>query len=228
MSDLVPGKVSAFRREQGFGTITLDDGRPVPFDAAICQMVPEEGMPVLVEVGKAKWGGGIKAVVVKEASNAVVSAQLTLEQCIGLVQSHHLAAALTEEVLGGLLMRLGVPAAPEHVVSVLDAYYTADPSRAAHDHYVRTSGTRGDGLVAALQKALPLTALARLAHEAGDGATVDDIVLHANLALRAAEDPRRFYALDTRGGWHAFLALPRDTARALARAIQLRDVDKVP
>ena len=62
--DLLSGQVTSFRIEQGFGVITLDDGREVKFDASICKMVPEEGAAVQLRVGPARWGGGIKALQV--------------------------------------------------------------------------------------------------------------------------------------------------------------------
>lgn len=64
--DLLGGRVTSFRREQGFGVITLDDGRDVKFDASACTMVPEEGAVVRLRVGPARWGGGIKALHVEE------------------------------------------------------------------------------------------------------------------------------------------------------------------
>jgi len=65
VDDLLSGRVTSFRREQGFGVITLDDGRDVKFDASICTMVPEEGAPVRLRVGPARWGGGEKALHVE-------------------------------------------------------------------------------------------------------------------------------------------------------------------
>src|ERR1041384_4844982 len=65
VDDLLCGRVTSFRREQGFGVITLDDGRDVPFDASHCTMVPEEGAAVRLRVGPARWGGGIKALDVE-------------------------------------------------------------------------------------------------------------------------------------------------------------------
>src|SRR5438093_1450924 len=65
VDDLLCGRVTSFRREQGFGVITLDDGRDVPFDASNCTMIPEEGAAVRLRVGPAKWGGGEKALHVE-------------------------------------------------------------------------------------------------------------------------------------------------------------------
>lgn len=63
--DLLSGHVTSFRKEQGFGVITLDDGRDVKFDASNCTMVPEDGAPVRLRIAPAKWGGGFKALHVE-------------------------------------------------------------------------------------------------------------------------------------------------------------------
>lgn len=61
MDELLSGRVTSFRREQGFGVITLDDGRDIKFDAHICTLQPEEGVAVQVRIAPARWGGGFKA-----------------------------------------------------------------------------------------------------------------------------------------------------------------------
>lgn len=65
--DLRGGRVTSFRCEQGFGVITLDDGRDVQFDAANCTMVPEPGEAVRLRVGPAR-DGGLKALHVEPRS----------------------------------------------------------------------------------------------------------------------------------------------------------------
>jgi hypothetical protein len=72
VDDLLGGRVTAFRREQGFGVITLDDGREVKFDASACTMVPEEGAVVRLRVGPARWGGGIKALHVEPRGSSTL------------------------------------------------------------------------------------------------------------------------------------------------------------
>ncbi|MEO7729426.1 MAG: hypothetical protein ABIY55_00520 [Kofleriaceae bacterium] len=72
VDDLLSGRVTSFRREQGFGVITLDDGRDVKFDASACTMVPEEGAPVRLRVGPAKWGGGFKALHVEPRGSSAL------------------------------------------------------------------------------------------------------------------------------------------------------------
>ena len=72
VDDLLSGRVTSFRREQGFGVITLDDGRDVKFDASACTMVPEEGAPVRLRVGPAKWGGGEKALHVEPRGSSTL------------------------------------------------------------------------------------------------------------------------------------------------------------
>src|SRR6185503_20183181 len=83
VDDLLNGRVTSFRREQGFGVITLDDGRDVKFDASNCTMIPEEGAAVRLRVGPAKWGGGVKALHVEPRGSstlAVPHAMLTLDE----------------------------------------------------------------------------------------------------------------------------------------------------
>jgi cold shock CspA family protein len=72
VDDLLGGRVTSFRREQGFGVITLDDGRDVKFDASACTMVPEEGAIVRLRVGPARWGGGIKALHVEPRGSSTL------------------------------------------------------------------------------------------------------------------------------------------------------------
>jgi cold shock CspA family protein len=74
VDELISGHVTSFRREQGFGVITTDDGRDVKFDASACTMVPEEGAPVRLRVGPARWGGGVKALHVEPPASAVLRA----------------------------------------------------------------------------------------------------------------------------------------------------------
>jgi cold shock CspA family protein len=50
------GRVTRFTREQGFGVVTLEDGREVPFDVSVCPIIPEEGDPVRVRVGTSRLG----------------------------------------------------------------------------------------------------------------------------------------------------------------------------
>src|SRR5882762_5301985 len=78
VDDLLHGRVTSFRREQGFGVITLDDGRDVKFDSSACTMVPEEGDVVRLRVGPAKWGGGFKALHVEPASQTAAAAPVVL------------------------------------------------------------------------------------------------------------------------------------------------------
>lgn len=63
--DLRSGLITSFRREQGFGVITLDDGLNVQFDSSNCTMVPEEGAAVRLRIGTARRDGRIKALHVE-------------------------------------------------------------------------------------------------------------------------------------------------------------------
>jgi cold shock CspA family protein len=141
-TELFGGRITQFRREQGFGVITLDDGRVVKFDSAICTMLPEEGGVVRVRVAPAKWGGGEKAVHVEpvEAADSFLAAKpkLSLENQLAAVQGEHLVAQLTESVMAAIVADVfGGKLDDATLLDVLDAYYTADPVRAKHDGYLR-------------------------------------------------------------------------------------------
>jgi hypothetical protein len=278
-TDLVSGRITSFRREQGFGLITLDDGTQVKFDAGICTMVPEEGAQVRLRTGPAKWGGGLKALYVEAAEGpAIVPAPAgprSLEDQLAAVQREHLVAGLSESILDEIVaQRFGGKPETGTLLELLDAYYTADPERAKSDGYLR----RGAGLphqsgdvLAELAELLPNVKLPRqvrwtppggavpaprneadietrpyekaddpAAAEPGDASgaatalvvadpdgrersiditSLDDVIELANAALRRAGDGRRVYKLETRGGWHAYLALASDRAMRLASTL---------
>jgi hypothetical protein len=87
VDDLLYGRVTSFRREQGFGVITLDDGREIRFDASDCTMVPEVGEAVQLHVGPARWGGGLKALqVAARGSSAPVVPARALERQLAALQ----------------------------------------------------------------------------------------------------------------------------------------------
>src|SRR5882724_5264503 len=125
--DLVCGHVTSFRREQGFGVITLDDGREVKFDASICKMVPEEGATVQLRVGPARWGGGLKALHVEPGGSSALfaaAAPLTLDQQIATLQREHLVAALSEHVMAQLVAeRFDGQLSDATLIDVIDAFY---------------------------------------------------------------------------------------------------------
>ena len=160
-TDLVPGRITSFRLEQGFGVITLDDGTPVKFDAGICaKMVPEEGMAVRLRTGPAKWGGGLKALYVEPVGAPVIAVVLprSLEDQLATVQSEHLVSGLTESIMVELVAaRFGGQSHYGTILELLDAYYTADPARGRSDGYLRRdAGTADpDGVLAELAVLLP-------------------------------------------------------------------------
>jgi cold shock CspA family protein len=139
--DLLPGRVTSFRREQGFGVITLDDGRDVKFDAHVCQGVPEEGTAVLLRVGPAKWGGGIKALHVEPRASSLLIAPApssVLDRQIAALQGEHLVAALSEHVMSQLVTEaFGGELGDVTLIDVIDAFYVQDRARARHDGYLR-------------------------------------------------------------------------------------------
>src|SRR5512140_812704 len=176
--DLVCGHVTSFKREQGFGVITLDDGRAVKFDASACTMVPEEGAAVQLRVAPAKWGGGFKALHVEPRGSSVMVGPkpLTLDEQIALLQAEHLVGALSEQVMTELVNEV-------------------------------FGGQLGDAtLLAGIAALLPDAALPRqlgwavrtLQVRLPDGSersldvdSLDDIVFLVNDTLRAAGDQRR-------------------------------------
>lgn len=141
VDDLLYGRVTSFRREQGFGVITLDDGRDIKFDASDCTMVPVEGEAVRLRVGPARWGGGFKALHVEPRGTApliVPAAPPALDQRIAALQRERLASALSEHVMAQLVANVfGGQLGDASLADVLDAYYAADATRARNDGYVR-------------------------------------------------------------------------------------------
>ncbi len=176
-TDLVPGRITSFRREQGFGLIKLDDGTEVKFDAGICTFLPEEGAAVRLRVGPAKWGGGLKALHVEPAEAPAIAAApapRTLEDQLAAVQREHLVSALTESILDEIVaQRFGGRAEAGTILELLDAYYTGDPERARSDGYVRRGPGRPaetDDVLAELAALLPNVKLPRQVRWTGGGA----------------------------------------------------------
>jgi hypothetical protein len=139
--DLLSGRVTSFRREQGFGVITLDDGRDVKFDASNCTMVPEEGAVVRLRVGPARWGGGFKALHVEPRGSSTLFVTMgppTLDQQIAALQREHLVGALSEHVMAQLGAEMFDGQLDEAaLIDVIDAFYVQDGARARHDGYLR-------------------------------------------------------------------------------------------
>ncbi|HEX2690710.1 MAG TPA: hypothetical protein VHN14_29040 [Kofleriaceae bacterium] len=225
--DLLSGRVTSFRREQGFGVITLDDGRDVKFDASACTMVPEEGAAVLLRIGPARWGGGVKALHVEPrgSSTLIIPTPLTIDEQIAALQREHLISALSEQVMAELVAdAFGGALGDATLIDVLDAFYVQDSTRTRHDGYLRrVRGLRQTPveILAEIAALLPDAKIPRQLPAGNDskGHSVDDVVAFANQALRAAGDPRRLYPLKTPGDWHAYFALPSDRARRLARVL---------
>jgi cold shock CspA family protein len=168
VDDLLYGRVTSFRREQGFGVITLDDGRDVKFDASNCTMIPEEGAAVRLRVGPARWGGGEKALHVEPRGSSTLLVQPeppTLDQQIAALQREHLVAALSEHVMAQIIRDVfGGRASDATLARVLDAYYTRDEARSRYDGYVRSERPfrRGSGdVLAAIAVLIPGAALPR-------------------------------------------------------------------
>jgi len=217
------GRVTSFRREQGFGVITLDDGRAVKFDASNCTMVPEEGAPVQLRVGPARWGGGLKALHVEETGRQlpyVPPAPASLEQRIAQLQREHLLSTLTEHAMTELVANaFGGQLGQATLIDVLDAFYTSDPEAARQDGYVRfaSSATPAD-VIAAINAALPGIAwMTEL-----EGGDIDQAVVLANRSLGHANDRRgTLFQLRTSREIRAYLTLTVDRAHRLSGTLPL-------
>ena len=61
MSDeMFSATITKFTKEQGFGKVTLDDGRELSFDYSVCNFEPTLGDKVRVQIGPARWGNKMK------------------------------------------------------------------------------------------------------------------------------------------------------------------------
>jgi cold shock CspA family protein len=219
VDDLLSGRVTSFRREQGFGVITLDDGRDVKFDASNCTMVPEEGAVVRLRIGPARWGGGIKALHVEPRGSStlrVPASPPTLDDQIAALQREHLVGGLSEHVMARLSDHLfGGRIRNASLLDVLDAFYATDSSRGRHDGYLRFMPplpSVGDALAAfatAIGMALPRPV----------ASTIDELIPQINRVLEASRDVRRVYPLATGRHWRAYYLLPTDRAERLARTL---------
>jgi len=177
-TELLSGRITSFQREQAFGLITLDDGTQVKFDAGICTMVPEEGAAVRLRVGPAKWGGGLKALFVEPAGNAIMPAAPpppSLEDQLAAVQREHLVAGLSENVVSEIVaQRFGGAPAAGTILELLDTYWSGDPVRARSDGYLRRGAGGlpevGDDVLAELAELLPGAKLPRQVRWEGRGA----------------------------------------------------------
>jgi len=220
VNDLLSGRVTSFRREQGFGVITLDDGRDVKFDASACTMVPEEGTAVRLRIAPARWGGGFKAVHVEECGSTLfVAAQSppSLDMQIAALQREHLVAALSEHAMSRLVTdAFGGRLASVGLIDVLDAFYTADAACARSDGYIgfACAATVAEAH-AQVTAAIPGIAVP-LEPEA---AAVEDVVAAANQALAAAGDPRKLYPLQIRPERRGYFVLTAERAQQLARLL---------
>ncbi|HEX8109253.1 MAG TPA: OB-fold nucleic acid binding domain-containing protein [Kofleriaceae bacterium] len=221
VDDLLSGRVTAFRREQGFGVITLDDGRDVRFDASDCNCasVPEEGTVVRLRVAPARWGGGLKALHVEPRGSstlAVPASPPTLDEQIAALQREHLVGELSEHVMARLSDRVfGGRIGNASLLDVLDAFYATDSSRGRHDGYLRFMPplpSVGDALArfaTALGMALPRPV----------ACSIDDLVPQINRVLEASRDPRRVYPLATSRHWRAYYLLDTERAQRLAKIL---------
>jgi hypothetical protein len=220
VDDLLSGRVTSFRREQGFGVITLDDGRDVKFDASCCTMIPEQGAAVRLRIGPARWGGGFKALHVEPRHTSTLFVPVpppSLDEQIAALQREHMVSALSEHVMAQLVAdRLGGRPDPA-LIDLLDAYYAADAARAHDDGYLRFAhpiSAAGDAR-ASLAAALPGLTVP----DQDNVHSIDDLIALVNDALEASGDPRRLYPLETGHDWQACFLLAIDRAIRLAKTL---------
>jgi cold shock CspA family protein len=218
VNDLLSGRVTSFRREQGFGVITLDDGRDVKFDASACTMVPEEGTVVRLRIAPARWGGGFKAVHVEDCGSTLfVAAPPSLDAQIAALQREHLVAALSEHAMSRLITdAFGGRLANVALIDVLDAFYAADAGCARSDGYL---GFACDATVADVHAAITAAVPGIAVPLPAEPVALDEVVAAANQALATAGDPRKLYALRTRPDRRAYFVLTAERAQQLARLL---------
>jgi cold shock CspA family protein len=217
VNDLLSGRVTSFRREQGFGVITLEDGRDIKFDASACTMVPEEGAAVRLRIAPARWGGGFKAVHVEDCGSVLFvtsSAPPSLDVQIAALQREHLVAALSEHVMSRLVTdSFGGRLANAALIDVLDAFYTADAACARSDGYL---GFARDAAVADAHATITAVIPGIAVLVPPEASALDDVIAAANQALAAAGDPRKLYPLRTRPDRRAYFVLTAERAQQLA------------
>jgi len=224
VDDLLSGRVTSFRREQGFGVITLDDSRDVKFDASACTMVPREGDAVRLRIAPARWGGGFKALHVEPAPSTVFAAAPApqapvLDQQIAALQSEHLVGSLSEHAMAELVATAFAGSIGDaSLIDVLDAFYAADPAAAQHDGYLRFDASRpAAAALAAVTARLSGVGLSSFGLAApAEVATLDDVIAQVNAALATAGDPRRLHPLVTGYPWRACFLLAADHAQRLS------------
>jgi hypothetical protein len=194
-------------------------------------MVPEEGDPVRLRIGSARWGGGFKALHVEPARSAALAPQaaMTLDQQIAILQGEHLVSGLSEQVMADLVAeQFGNRLADATLIGILDGYYASE-DRAIADGYLRHDhrfGQETDDVLAELAARVPGARLPRqlrwdAAHtttERGHRETV--ATLHVELPdggeqaldVRSLDDIVEFVngVLAAAGDARRFYALPTD------------------
>jgi cold shock CspA family protein len=218
VDDLLSGRVTSFRREQGFGVITLDDGRDVKFDASNCTMIPEEGAAVRLRVGPARWGGGEKALHVEPRGSSTLLVPVeppSLDQQIATLQCEHLVGALSEHVMAELIAsKFAGRAEDATLLGVIDAYYSREPARARNDGYLRSERPfcRASGdILARISSLLPGAAVPR----------------ELSWTPKLAPDEQRAVPLDSRPRYEAIGTLHVQLPDGRERHLEVESLDDI-
>lgn len=238
MAEKLKGRIATFTKEQGFGTVELEDGRKLPFDVTACPTVPEQDREVFCEIGVSRLGREkityLELVGGAEEEATAGPALLPWREALKKLRAEGLLRTLTPPRITEILNDLyrGDTEQAE-TVPILDAFYGADRSAAAADGYRSYDwrfANNTDDLIsdlAAMVGGKPPLETTRwegttLHARRYDGAEVsievesaDDVVDLFNRALAKSRESRRVFPLATDGDWHAYMLLPIVKARRL-------------
>ena len=219
METAVKGLVCAFKAENGFGVLELEDGREITFDVTACVEEPLEGQAVRVLLGHGRTGEARAVLVEPENVPSSTRPPSSLREVVRRLQSEGLALELDPWEIDAIARDAAVPAElPEHLPLVLSAYYR-------HEHF----GARrrsSDQYVAWFEGREVGTFERELAELLGGGAvtfeafevlmsSIDDVVDAFNEELRAQGDARRIVPLEVANGGRGYYCM------ALSRAMRL-------
>jgi hypothetical protein len=241
-------RVVDFHSNRGFGTLVLENGETLRFDADICRHWPSAGEAVRVRLGPSRLGG-VRVISVDGAVEPISRVRVSLWGKLLMLQDEDIALGLTDEIFTRMIGDLDDADVP--LVELLAAFY-ADPdlgrTRAQADGFFMHDWRFEPGRVleelcaiAGKRSLLRLTwVVDRADHHGGpddpyqrltvadargrswcfDARDLDDIVHEVNDALVEIGDERRFFAVDEETDWAAYLlATPGKAMRLQERQI---------
>lgn len=222
MESTKTGVIYAFRQENGFGLLELEDGSEVLFDVTACVSPPVEGQDVRVVVGRSR-AGEPRAVLVEPAGQPASTRPVrTLREALKRLRAEGLALELDDYELDAILKREGLEGEyPSELTRVLQRYYQdelAGERRRLADQYASwLESSPIEALVRELGRVIGGEHTA-FAFDRSACRSVDDVVDALNEELRATGDARRIFALEGASGERSYLCM------ALARATRLAAV----